>query len=154
MCLLTTNMKIRAVRSEDIETIVQLCGEHAVFEQAVFDPTNKTALLHKHLVGNDSTLKCFVAEIYGEVVGYASFTKQFSTWEAAYYVYLDCLYLKEKTRGHGVGCRMMDEVKAYARSENCRMVQWQTPDFNLSAIRFYQRLGAVAKTKQRFFWEV
>ncbi|MBL4707385.1 MAG: hypothetical protein JKY48_02970 [Flavobacteriales bacterium] len=32
------------------------------------------------------------------------------------------------------------------------LIQWQTPDFNVDAIRFYKRRGATSKLKGRFFW--
>ena len=95
-----------------------------------------------------------MAECNDNLVGYATFTKQFSTWDAAFYLYLDCLFLKEEVRGKGAGRQLMDKVKDDAREENCKLIQWQTPDFNTSAIQFYQKLGAVSKTKERFFWQV
>ncbi|MEO1715245.1 MAG: GNAT family N-acetyltransferase, partial [Bacteroidota bacterium] len=77
----------------------------------------------------------------------------FSTWDAEYYVYLDCLYLEPQTRGQGIGTQIMEEVKAFARAEDCSVIQWQTPDFNEKAIRFYQKIGGVSKAKERFFLE-
>ena len=89
-----------------------------------------------------------------EIVGYSTFIKQFSTWDASYYVYLDCLYLKEKLRGKGVGFKLMNLIREYAIEQNCSVIQWQTPVFNKSAIRFYNKIGAKSKVKERFAWKV
>ncbi|WP_148639138.1 GNAT family N-acetyltransferase [Aquimarina longa] len=89
-----------------------------------------------------------------EIIGYTTFMKQFSTWDANFYIYLDCLFIKEKARGKGLGMFIMERVKEYAKSKNCKIIQWQTPDFNQKTINFYQKLGAVSKSKERFFWNV
>jgi len=146
-------MKIRKAIEKDVEQIVKLCEEHAVFEKATFSKKNKIELLTQHLFHSKINLKCLVVELNNEIVGYATFIKQFSTWDADFYIYLDCLFLREKVRGRGMGKRMMNKVKDYAKSENCNSIQWQTPEFNKKAIAFYKKLGAESKTKERFFWK-
>ena len=147
-------MTIRPARNEDIAQILSLCREHAEHEKASFDPKGKEVLLSKHLLAADGMVKCLVIDRGDQLMGYATFMKQFSTWEAAFYMYLDCLYLRTEVRGKGFGYKMMQLIKEHAKAEGCEIIQWQTPDFNTDAIAFYQRLGAEAKFKQRFFWPV
>ena len=141
---------IRCAEITDLELIVQLCAEHADYERADYQPGGKRLLLHEALFVRDPKLYCLIAEADGEPVGYATYMVQFSTWEAGPYLYMDCLYLREGARGKGLGQEMMEAVMAEGRRLGCGQVQWQTPDFNAGAIRFYQRLGAVAKSKERF----
>lgn len=145
-------MKIRFAQEKDVPQLVGLCALHAEYEQSSYDPTNKLEALKEHLFNSQNPVRCLVVETEGELMGYASFIKQFSTWDAGFYIYLDCLYLKESIRGHGIGTKLMEQVKGYGISEGCHLVQWQTPDFNENAIAFYQKLGASSKTKERFFW--
>lgn len=154
MCLLTLTMNIRPAEKNDLVQIVKLCKVHAEYEQAEYASDNKIALLSEALFGESSSLNCLVVESNNYLLGYATFMKQFSTWDAEYYVYLDCLYLAPETRGQGIGQKVMAQIKAYAKAENCKVIQWQTPEFNKVAIRFYNRLGAKSKSKERFFWEV
>lgn len=145
-------MVIRNVTKGDVPTIVDLCRAHAAYERADFDDKNKKAMLSKHLFHPDDTVKCIVVEFENEIAGYATYMKQFSTWDAEFYIYLDCLYLKEEYRGQGIGKQLMERIKQDAKVLNCKMIQWQTPDFNVKAIKFYQNLGAKSKSKERFFW--
>ncbi|ELR72598.1 GCN5-related N-acetyltransferase [Fulvivirga imtechensis AK7] len=145
-------MTIRPAKQEDIAQIISLCRDHAEYEKASFDPGGKEALLSKHLLAKDSMLKCLVADRGDRLMGYTTFMRQFSTWDAAFYLYLDCLYLRTEVRGQGFGYKIMQLIKAYAKAEGCTIIRWQTPDFNTDAIAFYQRLGAKANLKQRFFW--
>ncbi|MBC9796458.1 GNAT family N-acetyltransferase [Sinomicrobium weinanense] len=62
--------------------------------------------------------------------------------------------LKERVGGKGVGKQFMEQIKEYATSENCTIIQWQTPNFNIEAIHFYHKLGAIPKNKERFFWHI
>ena len=80
--------------------------------------------------------------------------KQFSTWDANFYIYLDCLYLKENTRGKGLGKMIMEKIKEYGKSNNCNIIQWQTPDFNKKAITFYNKIGGKSKSKERFYLDI
>ena len=146
------NIIIRWVKVLDMEQLLSLCQEHAEYEKAKFDPKNKLDLLSAHLFQSQNSIKCLVVEVDKEVVGYATFMKQFSTWDAGFYIYLDCLFLKEKRRGRGIGRKIMDQIRDYAQLEKCNTIQWQTPDFNTKAIEFYKRIGATSKAKERFFW--
>lgn len=146
---------IRFIQKEEIDVLVDLCEEHAKYEKATFDKSGKKDALFKALFKEDPSLYCLVAT--GEdksIVGYATCMLQFSTWDAKPYAYLDCLYLAESARGKGMGRKLMLAIKEESLKLGCNLIQWQTPDFNADAIRFYGRLGATSKTKERFFWEI
>jgi len=145
-------MKIRLAEKKDLKQIIKLCKLHADYEKVTYNSTNKESLLANHLLNN--SIKCLVAEENSQIKGYATFMKQFSTWDTEFYIYLDCLFFKEEARGNGLGKKMMNEIKNYAKSESCDIIQWQTPNFNLKAIKFYKTLGANHKTKERFFWNI
>jgi len=144
---------IRVVEKKDIARLVELCQEHAAYENSDFSPIGKVQSLTKHLFLLENNITCLVLEYEDKLLGYSTLIRQFSTWDAKYYYYMDCLFLKEKTRGKGFGKLMMEEVKKHAIKENCN-VQWQTPEFNKNAIEFYKNLGAESKTKERFFWNI
>lgn len=147
-------MNIRFAKEKDVPQIIALCAAHASYEKTKFKSDNKQELLSKHLFHSSNAIKCLVVELHNEIVGYATFMKQFSTWDACFYLYLDCLYLKEKVRGKGLGFQIMERLKEYAKSENCEVIQWQTPSFNSDAIDFYHKIGANSKSKQRFFLDI
>lgn len=147
-------MIIRKPIPKDVEQLIDLCAAHAAYERVSFDKSQKKEKLNKQLFSIENNLQCLVVESDNQLVGYATYMKQFSTWDADFYVYLDCLFLKETTRGNGLGKQLMEKIKEYAVAENCIEIQWQTPSFNSRAISFYKRLGAGSKTKERFFWSV
>jgi len=86
----------------------------------------------------------------GELVGYGAASIEFSTWKAACFLHLDCLYLAQQSRGAGLGARMLAAFENLARQQNLGWMEWQTPDWNIDAARFYERNGARALPKLRF----
>ena len=146
-------MTIRIAEKKDFEAIKKLVKAHAKFEKASALSDSNLNKLSNYIFSTD-VIKCLVVELNNEIVGYTTFMKQFSTWNANYYIYLDCLYLNEKTRGKGIGTQIMNKIMVYAKSINCSEIQWQTPIFNKEAIEFYEKLGTDSKTKERFNWKI
>lgn len=145
---------IRDCQPKDLSKVVDLCQKHAAYEKASFDPIGKEEKLKKALFGNQPQLFCLVAEVSNVIIGYATYTIDFSTWDAVSYMYMDCLYLDEDARGFGIGEALIENLKQIAIAKNCINIQWQTPEFNERAIKFYHRIGGRGKDKVRFFLEL
>jgi GNAT superfamily N-acetyltransferase len=145
------NIKIRFAKINDIKELVNLCQAHALFEKSDFSIENKIDLLEKNLFSSSPSLYCIVVEIDSVLVGYTTYMKQFSTWDACFYIYIDCLYLDENHRKNGLGKVLIEKIKKEAIKLDCNLIQLQTPQFNINAINFYKAIGGVSKTKERFF---
>jgi len=145
---------IRFVQKEDLPQLIQLCKQHAEFEKAEFVSIGKMPLLEEGLFSEHPELFCLVVEINKTLIGYATYMKQFSTWDATSYIYMDCLFLSDKSRGFGIGERLIERIKEETVNLDCSLIQWQTPDFNKRAMKFYDRIGAKSKNKKRYFLEI
>jgi GNAT superfamily N-acetyltransferase len=67
---------------------------------------------------------------------------------------MDCLYLIDSCRGIGIGKLLFDRIKEESKKLDIKEIQWQTPNFNTRAIKFYDRTGAHSKSKERYFLDV
>jgi GNAT superfamily N-acetyltransferase len=143
---------VRPVRVEELAELVSLCAEHAAYEKSAFDRDGKVDSLRRAIFSAHPRLWCFVAEANGGIISYATCTREFSTWRAADFLYLDCLYVAPEYRNAGIGAEMMRIVSRHAGALGCTSVEWQTPAWNADAARFYARLGAEAAEKLRFAW--
>ena len=141
---------IRAVVPTDLDEVVALCGEHAVYERASFCPAGKAEALARHWQTQGRRAGCWVVDSPEGLQGYATFGCEFSTWDAADFLHLDCLYLRPAYRRRGVGAAILRRLQDRAIELGCVNLQWQTPDWNAGAIRFYQRHGAQVAAKARF----
>lgn len=141
---------IRKALPDDIQSIIELCVEHAAYEVAEYQPEGKAQKLSELLFCANPQLHCILAIVAEDIVGYATFSRECSTWNAAYYIHLDCLYLKQDFRGLGIGEALLRYVEQFAKQSQAHHVEWQTPVFNTRAIKFYHRIGASSKEKLRF----
>ncbi len=142
---------IREIRKEEINSLVELCEAHAAYEKAAyFDKEERSVRLAHHLFKDSPSLYCFVAVVNDEMVGYTSYSLEFSTWEAGYYVHMDCLFVTDRYRGNKIGEQLVNKIKEESKLKGIRQIQWQTPDDNVHAIRFYDRIGGVKKKKYRY----
>lgn len=146
--------KIRFAQKKDLSDLVHLCKLHAAFEKSEYGTERKKELLDSHLFSNNPSIFCLVVEKANSLMGYATYMKQFSTWDANHYIYMDCLFMTEESRGFGIGEKLIDRIKKEAQKLDCSLIQWQTPDFNKRAMKFYERIGAIGKSKERYFLKV
>ena len=150
----TDTTVIRAAEPGDLDVLVALCREHATYERVVLKLDGQGPRLAQALFGAPPRLWCLVACLVdGTVVAYATYTRDYSTWRAAEFVHLDCLFVRAQYRGAGIGRRLMEAVADCAHSVGCSVVEWQTPSSNLDAARFYDRLSATQYQKLRYHWK-
>lgn len=141
---------IRPANGEDTSCLLALGAEHAVFERLPHGASRHPASLASALASEPPLLHAWIASIDAAIVGYASATLDFSTLDGVTYLHMDCLYVREQWRSHGIGRQLWEIVRAFARARGCSAMQWQTPDWNVDAARFYRRLGAKESTKLRY----
>jgi len=138
----------------DVDALVVMCAEHAEFERFAYEPQGKARLLCTALFAPPPRLFAWVAVIDEIPAGYATASAEYSTWGACEYLHMDCLFVRAGHRGAGIGAALMDSVVQMARQRFVGEVQWQTPQWNADASRFYRRRGASEAAKLRFVLDV
>ena len=93
--------------------------------------------------GRDAAFTPLVAELDGQVVGYAFFTLGYNTDIAARTMWLHDLFEMPAARGKGVGQALMSAVAAETVRLGGRSLEWGVHAKNTGALEFYKRLGAV-----------
>lgn len=147
------SVRVRPAGCKDLDALVALCAEHAVYEQASSVPAGAHDRLAQALFAEPRRLLGWVAED-GEPIGYLTATLDFSTWRAREFLHMDCLYVREGYRGVGIGLSLFEALRNHSRTLGVDEIQWQTPDWNMDAARFYRRLGAVEAAKLRYRFAV
>ncbi len=145
---------IRFAKKKDIDQIIELCELHAIYEKVTYSKGSKAKKLAADLFSNNPKLYCLVVESNNRLIAYATYMKQYATWDASEYIYMDCLFVEEIYRGLHIGEKLIDRIKKEGKKMGCELIQWQTPDFNTRAIKFYTRIGATSKSKERFFLNI
>ncbi len=133
---------LRRAEPADLEAIVALIGELAAFEQLAHLVEVTPDKLAPHLFGARPAAECVVGEVGGEVVAFALFFTNFSTFLARPGLYLEDLYVRPAHRGGGLGRALIEHLGRLAAERGCGRFEWSVLDWNASAIAFYEKLGA------------
>ena len=137
-----TDFALRAAEPRDVPAIVGLIRELAAFEQLEHLLQVTPESLHPHLFSARPVAEAQVAEADGEVVGFALFFTNFSTFLAKPGLYLEDLYVRPALRGRGIGAALLTRLGAIAVERGYGRFEWSVLDWNENAIRFYEKMGA------------
>ncbi|MES2990120.1 MAG: GNAT family N-acetyltransferase [Pseudomonadota bacterium] len=133
---------LRNAELRDVGAIVQLIRDLAEFEQLTHLLQVTPEKLRPQLFGERPAAEALVAERGGEVVAFALFFTNFSTFLAQPGLYLEDLYVKPAHRGAGIGRALLKRLAALATERQYGRFEWSVLDWNENAIRFYQGMGA------------
>ena len=136
------SFSIRPAKREDAGAFVTLVRALAEFEKLP-GPTDEAAVrLVEHAFGAKPYYELLVAEIEREVVAYAVYFNNYSTFLARPSLFLEDLFVHPKARGRGIATAMMKRLAAIAVERECGRFEWCVLDWNERAQKFYQSLGA------------
>lgn len=138
---------IRPAEQADVPAIVRLIRELASYERAADQVKASEQDLHAALFCAQPAVYAHVAEVGGEVVGFALWFLNFSTWLGRHGIYLEDLYVTPAMRGNGVGTALLAELAAICASRGYGRFEWWVLDWNSPAIGFYRSLGAEAMSE-------
>jgi GNAT superfamily N-acetyltransferase len=134
---------IRAPRPEDMPKLWALLLELAAYEKLADHVSGSADQLAGHLFGTPPIVHGLVAELDGELVGYALFFATYSSFRTEPTMWLEDLFVRDSQRGRGLGRRLLAAVVREARARGGSKLSWEVLDWNTPSIEFYERMGAV-----------
>ena len=145
---LRPSVVVREGRASDVDAVVTMVRELAEYERAADQVRLTPEQLHRVLFAGAApdgrpAAYLLVAEEGGEIVGFALWFLNFSTWEGVHGIYLEDLYVSPEHRGSGAGRALLTALARIARERGYARVEWSVLDWNEPAIGFYRRIGAV-----------
>ncbi|WP_036170294.1 GNAT family N-acetyltransferase [Massilia sp. 9096] len=138
----SSRFAIRPATPADVAHIHAMIVELAVFEKLEHMVVATEELLHEGLFGVRPACEAIIGEADGEVVTFALFFHNFSTFLTKKGLYLEDLYVRQAHRGKGYGSRMLKHLAQLAVERNCGRFEWSVLDWNEPAINFYKTMGA------------
>ncbi len=133
---------IRPARPDDVPAIVALVRELATYERAAHEARAGEEEIGDALFGPQPKVFAHVAELDGEVVGFAVWFPNFSTWLGRHGIYLEDLFVRPAARGRGLGRALLAELARIATERGYGRLEWWVLDWNTAAHGFYRTLGA------------
>jgi GNAT superfamily N-acetyltransferase len=133
---------LRPATPADCTAIVGLIRELAAFEKLEHLVVVTPETLQPQLFGPRPAAEAVVGEVGGQVVAFALFFTNFSTFLGQPGLYLEDLYVQPAHRGSGLGKALLQHLGGLAVERGCGRFEWSVLDWNENAIRFYEKMGA------------
>jgi GNAT superfamily N-acetyltransferase len=135
---------IRTATPADVPLIHAMVRELADYERALSEAKATEQQLHDALFGARPAVFAHIAEDEGgEVVGFALWFLNFSTWNGTHGIYLEDLYVRPSARGAGHGKALLTELARLCVERGYGRLEWSVLDWNAPSIAFYRSLGAL-----------
>jgi GNAT superfamily N-acetyltransferase len=132
-------MAVRPATEADLDEIVALIRELAVYEHLEADVVLERDEVGQHLFGEQPAAHVLIAESDGgDVAGFALWFTTFSTFLGRPGIWLEDLFVRPAHRGRGHGLALLQRLRAMTDAR----VEWSVLDWNEPAIGFYRALGA------------
>ncbi len=141
------DITIRQALATDCNRMMELIQELAVYEK---EPEAVTVSM-EHFVesgfGPNPVWWAFVAEMDGQVQGFALYYIRYSTWKGQR-MYLEDLLVTEALRGRGAGKMLVDKLLEVCKDKGYSGLVWQVLEWNEPAINFYKKFPQVRFDKE------
>ncbi len=137
-----TQLNIREATAQDAGTILGFITDLAIYEKAGNEVLATEEDICNSLFSKDSSTHGLICSMGDEAVGFAIYFFNYSTWLGKPGLYLEDLYIRPEHRGTGTGTRLLTHLAGIAVAKGCGRFEWSVLDWNESAIKFYESLGA------------
>lgn len=134
--------EIRPAHPEEAGLVLEFIKKLAVYEKCFDEVVADVPTIH-HSLFVEKAAEVVFAEEDGEVVGFALFFHNFSTFVGRKGLYLEDLFVLPEKRGRGYGKALLKYLAKLAVERNCGRMEWICLDWNQSALKVYRSIGAI-----------
>ncbi|MPZ42017.1 MAG: GNAT family N-acetyltransferase [Betaproteobacteria bacterium] len=140
-----TGFDIRPAVSADVPQLLELIRGLAEYERLSHIVQCTESRLQEALFGAEPCVEALLAcsRDGGAAAGFALFFHNYSTFLGRRGLYLEDLYVRPEFRGRGCGKALLVRLARLACERGCGRFEWSVLDWNISAQRFYEGLGAL-----------
>lgn len=129
-----------------IETITSMMQDFYAIDNYPID-IELSKRLFQEFISNENLGKCWLIYSEEEIVGYVILTIVFSFEYKGRIAFLDELFLKETSRGKGIGKNVIDFIKKQTADLNVKLIYLEVENHNQNAQKLY--LGNGFETHNR-----
>lgn len=142
---------LRPATETDVPAILALIEALADYERLRDACVATEDRLRATLFGPRPGAEVILADVDGQVVGFALFCSNYSTFLAQPGIWLEDLFVRPEFRGRGIGRALLAQLARLAVARDCGRVEWAVLDWNEPSIGFYESLGARGMTEWTTF---
>jgi GNAT superfamily N-acetyltransferase len=133
---------VRKLEQADVPRLLELIDGLADYEKLARPDAAARERLAADATADPPRFSTLLAEIDGNVIGYAIYFFTYSSFRARPTLYLEDIFVLSESRGQGAGIGLFRACAREAVAQGCARMEWQVLAWNAPSIEFYKRLGA------------
>ena len=138
----TRSFSILPAQRAHVSAIHEMVRELAQYEKLEHLMRGTAKELELELFCEQPLIEAVIALVGETPAAFALYFHNYSTFLARKGLYLEDIYVKPAYRRQGIGRALLIHLARLAVARGCGRFEWSVLDWNESAIRFYQGLGA------------
>ena len=141
---------IRPIALNDKERWLDLFKQYIVFYKS--NLADEQFELTWNRINSDFNINGLIAELDGEVVGFAHYIFRPSTWDKNDFCYLEDLFVDPEVRSKGVGLALIKELETIALKNGTKRLYWTTAPDNETARRLYDKVAITDRVQYKIIF--
>ncbi|PGB04618.1 streptothricin N-acetyltransferase SatA [Bacillus toyonensis] len=106
------------------------------YEKSYFQNDNEELAYNEYI--NKPNQVIYIALLHNQIIGFIVLKKNWN-----YYAYIEDITVDKKYRTLGIGKRLVDQAKKWAKEDNMPGIMLETQNNNVAACKFYEKCGFV-----------
>ena len=141
---------IKPIALNDKERWLDLFKQYIVFYKS--NLADEQFELTWNRINSDFNINGLIAELDGEVVGFAHYLFRPSTWDQNDFCYLEDLFVDPAVRSKGVGLALIKELEKIALKNGAKRLYWTTAPDNETARRLYDKVAIMDRVQYKIIF--
>ncbi|CAB4813382.1 unannotated protein [freshwater metagenome] len=141
---------IRPVAAGDKERWLDLFKQYIIFYKS--NLSDEQFELNWQRLNSDFNINGLVAEVDGQVVGFAHYIFRPSTWDKNDFCYLEDLFVDPAIRSKGVGRALINELEKIAVAKGSKRLYWTTAPDNEVARKLYDKVAITDRVQYKIIF--
>jgi len=144
-------IKIKRAERADIPIIFNFIKQLAEHGKLSNQMVATEEVLEKRLFSSKVYAEVILGYIDQKPVGFAMYSYSFSTLYAKPILYLVNIFVEPDYRHQGIANKLLVNLAQIAKEQQCCRIEWSAQEWNSTAIKFYNKIGAEELSDWRIY---
>ena len=136
---MTKTLTIEKVTADNFDAFIDLIRRFAKYVKLDGPGDEAAARLRRDSSSDAPKFEAYLGVHEGAAVGYVVFFMTYSSFLALPTLYIEDLFILEKYQRMGFGQQLFDFCIRQAKEHNCGRIEWNVPNDDKPAIKFYRK---------------
>jgi len=132
---------------KNFDDFISMVKKLAAYEKQNPPDSQAECRLRQDCLSESPKFEAYLVKEQGKIIGYLIYYMTYSSYLALPTLYIEDIFVLKEKRRNGIGRKMFEFCLHQAKNRNCGRVEWCVYNWNIPAIKFYEKLQATRLEK-------